>query len=231
MRIINQHFSSQMPKKRDDNKVYFISQIKSILKQIFVKPQSIAQNRVHFLIMEPQYSRYSIGKFSYCIDELKVFNADQVPLRIGKFCSIGEGVTIILAGHRPDWITTYPFNHVFNEFKDIQDLPATKGGVVIGNDVWIGIRTTILSGVQIGDGAIIGANSVVTHDVDPYAIVAGNPAKLIRKRFDQKTIEELLKIKWWNWDMDQIKDNMPLLLSNRIQEFIDPNGKDETHFE
>jgi serine acetyltransferase len=85
------------------------------------------------------------------------------------------------------------------------------------------MNTLILSGIHVGDGAIIGAYSVVTKDVEPYTIVAGNPAKVIRKRFDQETIDALLRIKWWNWDIHKIKDSMPLLLSNRFKEFIDAN--------
>jgi virginiamycin A acetyltransferase len=168
-----------------------------------------------------------VGKFSYCIDWLEVLNAeDKVPLEIGKFCSIGGGVTIILgAGHRTDWITTYPFSYIFKEFKNVKGLPATKGGVFIGNDVWIGKGATILSGVHIGDGAVVGTNSVVTKDVEPYTIVAGNPAKIIRKRFSQETINKLLEIKWWDWDLKKIKDNVPFLLSNKMDEFIDSNSK------
>ena len=147
-------------------------------------------------------------------------------LKIGKFCSIANDVQIFLGGnHRIDWITTYPFSvlNSWPEAKDIKGHPCTKGDVIIGNDVWIGRKTLILSGVTIGDGAIVGARSVVTKDVAPYSIVAGNPAKLIRKRFDEKTIEKLLEIKWWDWNLEKIKKNLPLLLSNNIEQFFADN--------
>jgi acetyltransferase-like isoleucine patch superfamily enzyme len=171
---------------------------------------------------------FSIGKLTYGIS-LQITEVDKGrngdKLKIGNYCSIADGVGILLdSAHRPDWITTYPFSYVFEEFRNTFGVPISKGNVNIGNDVWIGKNALILSGVTIGDGAVIGAGSVVTKDVEPYAIVAGNPARLIRKRFDQETINELLKIKWWQWDTQRIKENMPLLLSNRIDEFIKKNG-------
>jgi acetyltransferase-like isoleucine patch superfamily enzyme len=104
--------------------------------------------------------------------------------------------------HRVDWISTYPFpafTDKFPEAKGIEQFVTTKGDVTIGNDVWIGQHVTILSGVTIGDGAVIGAHSVVGKSIPPYAIAVGNPARVIRYRFDEKTIEMLLKIQWWNW--------------------------------
>src|ERR1035437_8577888 len=157
--------------------MYVISQFKRILKEIIIKhPTSKLSPSLHFLSMESQYSTYSMGKFSYCVNWLNVLGGEnQVPLKIGRFCSIAQGITILLGGgHRPDWVTTYPFSYIFSEFYNTPGLPATKGGVVIGNDVWIGMNSLILSGVHIGDGAIIGAYSVVTKDVEPYTIVAGN---------------------------------------------------------
>ena len=101
---------------------------------------------------------------------------------------------------------TYPFNALFSEGAHITGHPSSKGDIVIGNDVWIGYQSCILSGVTIGNGAIIGAKSVVTKDVPPYAIVAGNPAKFIRYRFPQETIDKLENLAWWDWDISVIKE-------------------------
>ena len=92
--------------------------------------------------------------------------------------------------------------------------------MTIGNDVWIGRNVIIISGVKIGDGSVIGAGSVVTKDVPPYAIAAGNPAKIVRMRFDEETIKKLLKIEWWNWSLERVLANLPYLLSNDIAEFV-----------
>ena len=117
-------------------------------------------------------------------------------------------------------------NNEFPEAKDISGHPATKGNVIIGNDVWIGYKATIMSGVTIGDGAVIGACSVVTKDVKPYEIVAGNPAKVIRKRFSDEIIIQLLKIAWWNWPIEKIKAEIEFLCNNNIEKFIERNYKD-----
>ena len=174
-----------------------------------------------FMSRNPKYAKYSCGRFS--CGEPKVVGSLST-LKIGSFCSINPSVTILLGEeHRVDWITTYPFSALFKEFQHFSGHPATKGDVIIGNDVWIGMNVVILSGVKIGDGAVIGAGSVVVKDVPPYAIVAGNPAKLIRMRFDQETIDELLRIKWWNWDIQRIVDNISLLLSDNVREFVKEN--------
>jgi acetyltransferase-like isoleucine patch superfamily enzyme len=181
---------------------------------------------LNLLSLNPELSKYEIGKFSYGDRSPVVLNFGGLNsiLKIGNFCSIATGVTIMLGGeHHAEWITTYPFNLVLENVHCQNPNPYTKGDVIIGNDVWIGRKTLILSGVTIGDGAIVGARSVVTKDVAPYSIVAGNPAKLIRKRFDEKTIEKLLEIKWWNWDLEKIKKNLPLLLSNNIEQFLADN--------
>jgi acetyltransferase-like isoleucine patch superfamily enzyme len=141
---------------------------------------------------------------------------------IGNFCSIGSKVEFFLGGnHRTDWITTYPFGHIhkeiFNSF-DGKGHPTTKGNIVIGNDVWIGMGSKIMSGVIIGDGAVIAANSVVTKNIEPYTIVGGNPAKFIKKRFNNETIELLLNIKWWNWDDSKINNNLHILCNNDFEQ-------------
>ncbi len=138
-------------------------------------------------------------------------------LIIGKFCSIASGTTFIMgpANHRISSVTTYPF-HVFGGLwqertpDHMAQLPF-KGDLVIGNDVWIGRESVIMPGVKIGDGAIVAAYSVVTKDVPPYAVVGGNPARLIKKRFDEEMIALLLKIRWWDFDPQQLVDFLPLL--------------------
>jgi len=142
-------------------------------------------------------------------------------LIIGSFCSIGSGAAFIMAGnqgHRNDWISTFPFFWM-------PDVPAFAGAAngfepagdtVIGNDVWIGSEAIIMPGIKIGDGAVIGTRSLVTRDVEPYAIVGGNPAKVIRKRFDDPEIHMLCDLKWWDWTDAQLREAMPILTSGDI---------------
>ncbi len=135
-------------------------------------------------------------------------------LVIGKFCSIACGAKFIFtsANHTLSSLSTYPFPIFFEEWgldiKNVTKAWDNKGDIVIGNDVWIGYEAVILSGVTIGDGAIIGTRAVVTKDVPPYTIVGGVPAKSIRKRFSEETIASLLEIKWWNWSEEQIAENI-----------------------
>jgi virginiamycin A acetyltransferase len=182
-----------------------------------------------FTSENPTYSKYSIGKFSYGNPTI-IFPYGKSTLKIGKFCSIASGTVILLeeGEHRVDWITTYPLNAFLKNLRHLSGHRITKGDVIIGNDVWIGEKSFILSRVKIGDGAVIGACSVVTKDVPPYAIVAGNPAKIIRMRYDDETIEKLLKIKWWDWDLQRIENSATLLLSNRISDFIRENYKEDS---
>lgn len=120
-------------------------------------------------------------------------------------------MTFLLGGeHRNDFVTTYPFNALLEDFNFIKGHPHTKGDINVGNDVWIGSNVKILSGVNIGDGAIIGANSLVTKDIPPYAIAGGNPAKIIKYRFDNETNDKLLKIQWWNFDENELINIIPL---------------------
>ncbi len=143
-------------------------------------------------------------------------------LIIGKFCQIAAGVNFVMNGvnHQMNAVTTFPF-YIFDGWKQkapaLNKLPL-KGDTIIGNDVWIGQNATILPGVHIGDGAIIGMNSVVGSDVKPYTIVAGNPAKPIRKRFDNRLIEILLKLKWWDKSVKEINDLIPILTDNNLTE-------------
>ena len=193
------------------------------MPQIIRKLKRILGIYSFFMNKNPRYAAYSIGKFSFGYPKVTTWG-ENATLKIGNFCSIAPGVNIVLGGeHRVDWVTTYPFNVILPEYRHIKGHPATKGDITIGNDVWIGMNATILSGVTIGDGAVIGANSLVTNDVEPYTIVGGNPAKPIRKRFDQQTIDKLLRIKWWDWDIEKIKRNVPDLLSNQVEQFLDKN--------
>ena len=136
-------------------------------------------------------------------------------LIIGKFCAIARGVKFIMNGanHSMSGISTYPFQIFWNEWKSQNLEFPYKGDTVIGNDVWIGYEAVIMAGVKIGDGAIIAAKSVVTKDVPAYAIVGGNPVTVIRQRFDDQAIAQLLEIAWWNWDIAKITKNLDKIVS------------------
>jgi virginiamycin A acetyltransferase len=135
------------------------------------------------------------------------------PIRIGNFCSIARGTAIQEHNHDAECITTYFIKYrIFNEKYGTDAV--SKGPVTIGNDVWIGTQSTILTGVTIGNGAIVAANSVVSKDVPPYAIVGGTPAKVLKYRFSDEIIAKLLEIEWWNWDLDKIKRNKDLFYGN-----------------
>ena len=143
-------------------------------------------------------------------------------LIIGKFCSIACGAKFLFnsANHAKTSLSTYPFPLFFEEWEldknNVTESWDNKGNIVIGNDVWIGFEAVILAGVTIGDGAIIGTRAVVTKDVPPYTIVGGVPAKPIRKRFDNATISELLKIKWWDWSEEKIAQNIQAIKTGNI---------------
>ncbi|WP_438730233.1 CatB-related O-acetyltransferase [Enterococcus sp. AZ128] len=152
-------------------------------------------------------------------------NKDQ--LIIGKFCSIACGATFIFnsANHRQSGLSTYTFPLFYEEWQlDKEQVTSAwdnKGDIVIGNDVWIGYEATILSGVTIGDGAIIGAKSVVTKDVPAYSVVGGIPAKEIKPRFDSATIQKLQRIKWWDWPYEKIRHAIPYLKNGDIDQLVD----------
>lgn len=147
-------------------------------------------------------------------------NGDK--LKIGKFCSIACGSKFLFtsANHNLGSLSTYTFPIFFDEWgldaKNIRSAWDNKGDIVIGNDVWIGYEAVIISGVTIGDGTIIGTRAVVTKDVPPYTIVGGVPAKPIRRRFDDETIAELLRLRWWDWDKEKISRNISAIQSGNI---------------
>lgn len=147
------------------------------------------------------------------------FNGDR--LIIGKFCAIAKGVEFIMNGanHRMGGVSTYPFNIMGGGWEKstpkMEELPL-KGDTVIGNDVWIGQNVTFLPGVHVGDGAIIGANSVVAKDVPAYSIAVGNPCRVVKMRFDPETVNYLLSLKWWDWPAEKIFKNLEALTSGDL---------------
>lgn len=152
-------------------------------------------------------------------------------LVIGKFCSIACGAKFLFnsANHTMTSLSTYTFPLFYEEWglekEKIAEAWDNKGNIVIGNDVWIGYEAVILSGVTIGDGAVIGSRAVVTRDVPPYTIVGGVPARTIRRRFDEQTIEKLLGLKWWYWPEERIKGRIAAIQSGRIEQLdIQMNG-------
>lgn len=152
------------------------------------------------------------------------FTGDK--LIIGKFCMIASDVKFIMNGanHLTDALTTYPFAIFGNGWENAMEHKTypNKGDIVIGNDVWIGYNATIMAGVKIGDGAIIATNATVIKDVAPYTIVGGNPAKEIRKRFDETSINQLLELKWWDWDIHKITRHVKDLTGNDLSKIL-PN--------
>ena len=158
-----------------------------------------------------------------------LFPLSKDSLIIGKFVQIAHGVRFITssANHKMSGFSTYPFNtfmmtpqttseDITAMFEDAQN----RGDTVVGNDVWIGMNAVIMPGVKIGDGAIIGANSVVTKNVEPYTVVGGNPATIIKKRFDEQTIDTLLNIKWWDWSIEKIEKNIDVITGNDLDALI-----------
>ena len=134
-------------------------------------------------------------------------------IKIGKFCSIARYVSIQEDYHNPDRVTTYFLERNLLDQPLRDNAMVSKGKVTIGNDVWVGAGAQILSGVTVGDGVVVGAGAIVTKDVPPYAIVGGNPAKVIKFRFDQSKIDELMELAWWDWPIEKIKENQDFLLS------------------
>ncbi|MDB3904074.1 CatB-related O-acetyltransferase [Candidatus Pelagibacter sp.] len=167
-----------------------------------------------------------VGKWSYGNPRILRWDYSS-KIKIGNFCSLGPDIDFYIGGnHRVDWISTSQlpasqFNDVFEKAKTIKNFSISKGDIEIGHDVWIGGRTTILSGVKIGTGAVIAAGSVVVNDVDPYTIAGGNPNRIIKKRFKDSTIQKLLETEWWNLSDDKIDILSPYLLSNNFDAFFE----------
>ena len=180
---------------------------------IYVKPAITRPN-----IIVGDFTYYSGEDFESRVTHHYEFYGDK--LIIGKFCQIATDVEFIMNGanHKMDGASTFPF-YIFGWEQDVpplSDMPL-KGDTIVGNDVWIGQNAVILPGVHIGDGAIIGANSVVGSDVEPYTIAVGNPAKAVRKRFDDVLIALMQKFKWWDKAIDEIQELIPLLQDNDLE--------------
>lgn len=185
--------------------------------------------RTAFLKNVVSHPQIIVGDFTYYDDPDDVYNFEKNVLYlfefmrdkliIGKFCQIATGVRFIMNGsnHAMDGISTYPFKVISKAWEHVDMNVVSKGDTIIGNDVWIGNSVTIMQGVKIGDGAIIGTNSLVTKDVEPYTIVGGNPARLIRKRFDEQTIDFLLQLRWWDWSIEKITQYLPAITSANIE--------------
>jgi virginiamycin A acetyltransferase len=188
-------------------------------------------DRLCFLKNIIQNPNIIVGDYTYYDDFEDVHNFEKNvryhfdfvgdKLIIGKFCMIASDVIFIMNGanHLTEAVTSYPFAIFGNGWQEAMKGKAypTKGDTIIGNDVWIGYRATIMAGVKVGDGAIIAANSVVTKDVEPYSIVGGNPAREIKKRFSDEQIKDLLEIKWWDWEVERITKNVQHLTGKNIE--------------
>jgi acetyltransferase-like isoleucine patch superfamily enzyme len=164
------------------------------------------------------------GKHSYGLSNIHLFSCGEgAHLFVGSFCSIAYDQRVFLGcNHKTDWTTTYPFGHILLENfpSNIQGHPSTKGHVIIENDVWIGFGCTFMSGIRIGSGSVIAAYSVVVKDVAPYTIVGGNPARIIKQRFSDEIIRELLEIRWWDHNDSAIKEILPLLLAQPTNDLL-----------
>jgi acetyltransferase-like isoleucine patch superfamily enzyme len=165
----------------------------------------------------------AIGEHSYGNPSVVVYPGDKGEVRIGRYCSIADGTVFLPGGnHRLDWVSTYPLRAVLGLPGALEDgHPASKGDIEIGNEVWIGNEVMVLSGVRVGHGAAIGARAVVTADVRPYSLVAGNPAREVRRRFDDRTIEALLRVAWWDWPDDVVGARVDELNGTDVRGFID----------
>ena len=164
------------------------------------------------------------GRYTYGTQNISIEGNGGYSIRFGAFCSIASRCKVWLGGyHRTDWVTTFPFGHIhqntFNNF-DGQGHPIAKGDILVGNDVWIAADCTLMSGINIGDGAVIANNSHVISDVPAYSIYGGNPGKVIKYRFNEEIIKELIELKWWNFSDYKINLLTPFLCSKDIEKFI-----------
>ncbi|WP_297091402.1 CatB-related O-acetyltransferase [uncultured Draconibacterium sp.] len=198
----------------DKNEIFPLPHYKRLcfLKNIIKNPNIIVGDYTYYDDFEDVYNFEKNVKYHFD------FVGDK--LIIGKFCMIASDVTFIMNGanHISEAISSFPFAIFGGDWQEAMKNKSypNKGDTIIGNDVWLGHKATIMPGVKIGHGAIIASKAVVTKDVEPYSIVGGNPAKLIRKRFKPNEIEKLLELKWWDWDIQKITENLHLLTDKNL---------------
>ncbi len=166
--------------------------------------------------------RLTMGRCSYGDPLVATFPGDSAHVRIGAFCSIGPDVILMDGGdHRTDWVSTFPFRARLGLPGAYEDgHPRSRGDIEVGNDVWIGRGARVRSGVSIGNGAVVASYAVVTRDVRPYAVVAGVPAREVRRRFSDEHVQALQRIAWWEWPMDTIEAGVAQLCSDDVEAFI-----------
>ncbi len=180
------------------------------------------------------------GRGSYGGGNITFFHEPKANVLFGRFCSLAGGITFLIGGNHPlkNVVSTSPLDiggvvkEMFDKVRpNLSPLPNVRHNprqIIIGHDVWIGMGVTIMGGVKIGNGAVVGTNSVVAKDIPPYAIAVGNPARVIKYRFDEETIRKMLAVKWWNWDLEKIADNFPLM--NDFEKFLEINYSPELEF-
>ncbi len=166
----------------------------------------------------------TIGRRTISNAQVHHRDGDGSRVIVGAFSGIAESHLFTGSEHRIDWITTYPLRARMGLPNAAEDGPYSKGDIVIGSDVWVGYGAIIVSGVTIGNGAVVGAGAVVTKDVRPYAIVVGNPAREIRRRFTDDEVDALQRIAWWDWSDEKIAENADLICSDDVTGFISKHG-------
>ncbi|AGE50699.1 chloramphenicol acetyltransferase [Paramecium bursaria Chlorella virus CVB-1] len=188
------------------------------------KPTNCKQLNILYIIIHNMKRPPIINNSRMTYGSIKeIHTGENASLKIGSFCSFADNIRAYLGGHHmTEYITTYPFGSLMPEVWGAERYghPKSKGGIVIGSDVWIGDNVSLMPNITIGDGACIGCNAVVTKDVEPYSIVAGNPAKFIRYRFPEHIIDELLDISWWDLDLPLIHKLVPYLMNANVEENI-----------
>lgn len=181
----------------------------------------VAADQTALALIEAGY--LSIGAYSYGAPTLRLYRGDQARVRIGRFTAIAPDGVIFYpgGGHRTDWVTAYGIRAVFDLPGAYEDgTPSSRGDIVVGNDCWIASDAVVTSGVTIGDGAVVATRAVVTRDVRPYAVVAGDPAREVRRRFPADQVEALLRIAWWDWPIEQVLEHVDLLCAPDVAGFI-----------